>query len=230
MTPANPRGFTPGSTQTSVNDLGTKIGGVAQTLGTIDTEVTTILADQLIVLEALGLAEGTAAQVGSTAIDLQLRAKDVRANVGTAADAAIEANRDTECQAPTSPPGVPDPVPAAEPCNTANGLANTIDARLDTIQGDTADFQALSVRASIERAIADPSQPLIAVYALPAANGGYLETVRDLVTDTITNLSAAGQSVGNGPASLAAANAAFAAGQYADAYTKFATAYRDAAK
>lgn len=230
ITTANPTGFTPGSTQTSVDELGSLIGGVADDLDDIDAEVVEILADQLVVLEALGVAQLSASQVQMVAADLQVRAKDLLANVGTAADGAIEDNSDVECVAATAPAGFLPPVQGAQPCNTANGLANTIDARLDTILTDTADFQALSLRASIERALADPSQPAIGLFALPVDQGGYLETVRDIVTDTITNHTDAGQGVGNAQAALASANESFAAGQFSFAYAEYARAYRAAVR
>ncbi|TVR24937.1 MAG: hypothetical protein EA389_10160 [Ilumatobacter sp.] len=230
VTTENPQGFTPGSTQTSVDELGTLIGGVADDIDTIDAEIIEILADQLVVLEALGVARTSALQIQTIGVSLQLRAGDLRANIGGPDDAAVEANREVVCVPGGAPPGVPEPQPGDQRCNTASGLANTIDDRLDTILSDTADLQALSLRAAIERALADPSQPSIGLFALPAVQGGNLELVADIVTDTLNNHRAAGQGIGNAEATLASANEAYAAGQFSRAYDEYARAYRDAVR
>ena len=230
VTSENPQGFTPGSTQLSVDELGTLISGVADDIDKIDAEIIEILADQRVVLEALGVAQTSALQIQTVGVSLQRRAGDLQANIGGADDGALEANRDIVCIPEGAPPGDPVPQPGDRPCNTSSGLANTIDERLDTILSDTADLQALSLRTAIERALADPSQPSIGLFALPAVQGGYLELVAEIVTDTLNNHRDAGQGIGNAEATLASANEAYAAGQFARAYDEYAKAYRDAVR
>jgi hypothetical protein len=62
---------------------------------------------------------------------------------------------------------------------------DTIDERQDTALANTA--QTLSVRLEIEESLTEPPSPSIALFASPASQGGYLETVRDIVTSTVVN-------------------------------------------
>jgi hypothetical protein len=220
VTTSNPTGITPGSTQTSVDELSTAVAGVATTLDQVDEDLIEILDDQLTVMEALGIAVTSASEVQALANELRTRAQDLRANVGSASDAADEARRDVPCVAGAD----------AAACNTANGLANTIDVRLDTILGNTADLESLTLRMSIERALADPSHQPVGLFALPQAQGGELETVRDIVIDTIARLQAAGQGTGNAASLVATANASLAAGDFVGAYVNFAQAYQSAVR
>ena len=78
--------------------------------------------------------------------------------------------------------------------------------RADTALANTASLQTLSVRIGIERSLTKESNPSIALFALPASQGGYLETVRDIVTSTLVNEVAAGQNInGNADEDLARA-------------------------
>ena len=112
--------------------------------------------------------------------------------------------------------------------STANGLANNLNNRLDTILANTATFQALSVRAEIESMLADRSSPPVAIFVLPASQGGYIEIVRDTVATTIQNELSAGQSVGTAQTNLAQGNAALAAQNYQSAYLSYNAAYLQA--
>ena len=101
--------------------------------------------------------------------------------------------------------------------------------RADTALANTASLQTLSVRLEIERSLTEEPNPSIALFALPASQGGYLETVRDIVTSTLVNEVAAGQKIiGNADEDLAAGNDALAAGHYEQAYQLYAAAYRHA--
>jgi hypothetical protein len=222
VTATNPTGITPGSTQTSVDQLATAVAGVITTVTDVNLRIQQILGRQLAVIESIGLAASSAAQVQSTAADLQVRAKDLKANIGTASDQAVEANRPIDCTAV--------PAPDSEPCNTANGLANTTNSRLDTILADTGDLRSLTLRINIERALSEPSNQPNALYALPADRGGHLELVGDIVARTIADLEAAGESTGNAPSFLATAAAALAAGDFVGAYVAYAKAYQAAAR
>jgi hypothetical protein len=84
------------------------------------------------------------------------------------------------------------------------------------------------VRLQIEHALSEEQNPAIALFTLPASQGGYLETVRDVVTTTVVNELAAGQQIGNAQTDLAAGNDALAAKQYANAYKQYAQAYSEA--
>ncbi len=85
------------------------------------------------------------------------------------------------------------------------------------------------MRLEIEEALAQESRPSIALFALPASQGGYIETVRDIVTSTIVNELAAGQRInGDGEEDLSEGNDALAAGKYELAFQLYAEAYRHA--
>jgi hypothetical protein len=217
VTPTNPKGITPGSTQASVDELSTAVGGVATTLTTVDNRIVQVLADQLVVLESLGVANASATQTQSTAADLQTRSADLTANIGTATDAADEAKRAVDCDA--GAPGA---------CNTSNGLANTTDHRLDDILSATAAASALELRARIEQALAEPANQVVALFATPVEQGGHLELVREIVAETIANLQNAGQTTGNATAIFGTAEAAFAAGDHLGAYVEYGKSYRAA--
>ncbi len=66
------------------------------------------------------------------------------------------------------------------------------------------------------------------MFELPAAKGGKLETVAQIVTDTISNLISAGQSVGSANYYLSLANSLYSAGRYKKSYYYYAYAYRSA--
>jgi len=90
-------------------------------------------------------------------------------------------------------------------------------------------LQTLSLRLAIEEVLIASSGPSVALYALPASQGGYINMVRDIVTSTIVNEVAAGQAVnGDGQEDLAEGNDALAAGKYEQAFQLYAEAYRHA--
>ena len=162
-----------------------------------------------VVINNLGLAKGNTDHIQETSMDLQTRAADLLSSIGTPTDQATYSG--------------------SEPSGTANGLANTIDTREDTALANTASLQTLSVRLEIEESLTEPPKPSVALFALPASQGGYIETVRDIVTSTIVNELAAGQTVNdNAQAKLADGNDALAAGQYDQAFRLYAEAYRHA--
>jgi hypothetical protein len=205
----NPGAYTPASSQASVDRLTAAAAGIDTTIDVITTVINNTTAKLTVVINNLGLAKGNTDQIETTSQDLQTRSDDLLNSVGTATDQATYSGSD--------------------PSGTANGLANTIDDRADTELANTAALQKLSVRLEIEQALADHSKPPIALFQLPASQGGYLETVRDIVTTTVVNELAAGQTLLAGAqANLAAGNDALAAGQYEQAYTLYAAAYSQA--
>jgi hypothetical protein len=205
----NPGQYTPASSQASVDRLTAAAASIDTTIDAITTVINTTTSELTVIINKLGLAKGNTDQIEATSQDLQSRSDDLLNSIGTAADHATYNGSD--------------------PTGTANGLANTIDDRADTTLANTAALQKLSVRLEIEQSLADHSKPPIALFQLPASQGGYLETVRDIVTTTLVNELAAGQTVLSGAqANLAAGNDALAAKQYEQAYTFYAAAYSQA--
>ena len=201
--------YTRASSQASVDRLTTAAAGIDTTLNVITTVINTTTAKLIVVINNLGLAKGNTDAIQATSMDLQARAIDLLSSVGTPTDQATYTG--------------------SEPSGTANGLANTIDARQDTALANTASMQTLNVRLEIEETLSEAPRSSLALFALPASQGGYLETVRDVVTTTIVNELAAGQRIiGGAQEDLAAGNDALAAGQYEAAYQLYTEAYRHA--
>jgi hypothetical protein len=201
--------YTRASSQASVDRLTTAAAGIDTTLNVITTVINTTTAKLIVVINNLGLAKGNTDAIQATSMDLQARAIDLLSSVGTPTDQATYTG--------------------SEPSGTANGLANTIDTRQDTALANTASMQTLNVRLEIEETLSEAPRSSLALFALPASQGGYLETVRDIVTTTIVNELAAGQRIiGGAQEDLAAGNDALAAGQYEAAYQLYTEAYRHA--
>jgi hypothetical protein len=210
--PSDPEGgtnFVPASTQVSVDALAALVGGVKTTLDAIQLTINEATADLTEGLNTLGVAQGTANNIQATAIDLQSRTDALLATIGTAGD--------------TTTPVCETAVPTT--C-TANGLANTINTRMDTILANTASLQAVQLRAEIERALAAAGPSVVTLYALPSSQGGYLELVASIVTQTVNTET----SIGNAQMYLAAGNQKYGAGQFEAAYQQYALAYQTAAR
>jgi hypothetical protein len=103
----------------------------------------------------------------------------------------------------------------------ANDNANTAD-----ILASLGETRQLVLRTQIEANLAASLN--VVLYMLPAAQGGYLEKVRDIVTADIQKLQAAGQSVGNASHHLSKGNTAYSKGQYKEAYKYYQMAYKAA--
>jgi hypothetical protein len=90
-------------------------------------------------------------------------------------------------------------------------------------------LQQLQVRMEIEANLSRPPSTVfpVALLQLPNAFGGYLETVKSIVTDVVAKQTAVGHGSPNAARDLAAADAAFAAGQYKTAYQDYSKAYSD---
>jgi hypothetical protein len=101
--------------------------------------------------------------------------------------------------------------------------------KLDALTITVGDQGKLDLRLKIEEDLSQPGNHPIALFEVPAAGGGYLNLTRDIVADTIAKMQAAGQSVGNAQAFLAAGDAAVVAHDYKTAYADYGKAYRDAA-
>jgi hypothetical protein len=200
--PAQPGVTVRASSQISVDTLTVLAGGIKATLDDIQTRTVVITANLSDLINSLAKAQGTANTILATVTDLQDRS-----------DALLDA--------------IGNP-PTVENETTANGLANTLNKRLDTILANTDAFQKLSVRAEIERTLADRSSPPVAMFALPAVQHGYLEVVRDIVALTIQNELTAGMTVGTAQTNLQQGDTALAAKNYQAAYLAYAAAYLQA--
>ncbi|MBV8986675.1 MAG: hypothetical protein JOZ68_16850 [Acidimicrobiia bacterium] len=93
-------------------------------------------------------------------------------------------------------------------------------------------FQSLQLRMAIEENLATNKTftGAVGLYEVPAANGGYLDLVKTIVTDTVNKETAAGQgNPAKAATDLATANNYFANHQYKLAYKTYCTAYNDVA-
>lgn len=70
----------------------------------------------------------------------------------------------------------------------------------------------------------------VALFLTPTANGGYLDLVQTIVTQTLANIRNAGGSIGSAQTYLNQANAFKTAGKFKDAYKSYRKAYKAAAK
>ena len=86
--------------------------------------------------------------------------------------------------------------------------------------------QRLVIRTQIEACLA--AGLTVALYQLPESQGGYLEIVRDIVTEDIQRLQAVGQRIGNALHFLELGNEAYSQGSYKDAYKNYLHAYNAA--
>lgn len=83
---------------------------------------------------------------------------------------------------------------------------------------------AAAMRVAIERALSNGDR--IIWFMLPAAVGGHLELVRQIVDDSIAAMQAIGVSVARSSADFQQGDAAFAAGDYRNAYEWYGRAYQ----
>jgi len=111
-----------------------------------------------------------------------------------------------------------------------NDNANTATI-LTNANANKTELRDLILRTQIEADLAMVDGAAVAaLYELPNANGGYLDLVMTIVTETIANIQAAGASVGNAQSALNDANAAKAAGNFKAAYALYRKAYKAAGK
>jgi hypothetical protein len=109
-----------------------------------------------------------------------------------------------------------------------NDNANTT-AIITNDNANKNELRDLMLRTQIEAdlAAADAATP-VALYLTPNANGGYLDLVQSIVTETLANVTAAGGNVGPAQSFLTQANAQKAAGQFKTAYANYRKAYKRA--
>ncbi|MGI9166941.1 MAG: hypothetical protein ACR2G5_11265 [Pyrinomonadaceae bacterium] len=106
--------------------------------------------------------------------------------------------------------------------NTANIIAN------DNANANALRDLLLRTQIEADLAEADSATP-VAWYLTPTANGGHLNLVQAIVTETLGNILAAGGSIGNAQSFLTRANADKAAGNFKSAYDNYRKAYKAAA-
>lgn len=94
------------------------------------------------------------------------------------------------------------------------------------IDGEVATTQTLDVRLEIEHALTGGLS--VGIFELPLSQGGFLETLRAIVSDAISKLLGAGQPVGTATKSLALGDTAYASKQYKAAYYDYMSAYQTA--
>jgi hypothetical protein len=110
-------------------------------------------------------------------------------------------------------------------------IINNDNANLATIISNTNALRDLMLRTQIEADLAMvDGAAVVALYETPTANGGYLDLVTTIVTDTLAHVQAAGGSVSNAQGFLDDANAAKAAGNFKGAYALYRRAYKAAGK
>lgn len=112
--------------------------------------------------------------------------------------------------------------------NHLNSVDNDILTRDTQIDNEISTFQTLEVRMQIEANLA--AGRTIGLFEVPVADGGYLETVRSIVNDTIGKLTAAGMTINGATKYLALGDTAYASKLYKTAYADYLTAYTTAVK
>ena len=121
--------------------------------------------------------------------------------------------------------------------NTTTSLSTTINNQLTKLDTDVLNqaaltntaigaFQTLDISLDIQRAL--DAGLSVGLFELPSSQGGYIQTLRAIVANAISSMTAAGQSVGTAAKSLAHGDAALAANQYKTAYQDYMTAYQAA--
>jgi hypothetical protein len=117
--------------------------------------------------------------------------------------------------------------------NTTTIIDNDNANMIAIITNDNAnknELRDLIRRTQIEAdlAEADNATP-VALYLTPNANGGHLDLVQTIVTQTLASIQAAGGSIGNAQTFLDRANADKAVGRFKSAYGNYRKAYKAAA-
>ena len=106
--------------------------------------------------------------------------------------------------------------------NTTNIVNNS--------NANTMALDDLVLHSQIEADLATESNGVkVAWFMTPTANGGKLDLVKQIVTLTLANTTAAGGSIGNAQMFFDRANADKAAGNFKSAYDNYRKAYKSAA-
>lgn len=98
------------------------------------------------------------------------------------------------------------------------------------IKQNAADAHDLDLRLAIEADLQGGPPNGLVMFQLPKANGGYLETVEQIVNDDISNVLATGQSIGQAQKFFSDGLTAMSSGRFKDAFKAFQKAYSELAK
>ncbi len=116
--------------------------------------------------------------------------------------------------------------------NTANIITNAnnntafLDGQITAAKNELRD---LILRTQIEADLAEnDNASYVALYVTPTAQGGYLDFVQFIVTDTLAKMQASGINTKNAQSFLNKANADKASGDYKSAYANYRKAYKAA--
>jgi hypothetical protein len=104
-----------------------------------------------------------------------------------------------------------------------------IQADIDAMYHNSIQLNNLEFRVMVEQNLLNTSAPM-ALLELPATQGGYLESVRNILADTINNMTYAGLNMASATSSMLQGDKAYASSQYKQAYSYYQTAYGQAVK
>lgn len=109
---------------------------------------------------------------------------------------------------------------------------DTLQETVDEFVEEFKKFAARDLRIKIEDNLAGHGvhPNALALFQLPATLGGYLDTARVIVVETIDNMRLAGENILNAETRLAQGDAEYQSGNYKRAYQRYSEAYAAAAK
>ncbi|HXG93320.1 MAG TPA: hypothetical protein VNN73_13310 [Blastocatellia bacterium] len=111
--------------------------------------------------------------------------------------------------------------------NLANSKLDMANAKLDQLIASLAAFQAQNLRLQIEANMSNgTNDAAVGSFALPAAQGGFLELARSILVETIQKTQATGQGISNAQTYLVQGDQHRAAGRFREAYDSYRQAYR----
>lgn len=109
-----------------------------------------------------------------------------------------------------------------EECHTQDDLVDAGNAQAG--YNNTISLYNLEFRLMVENNLGNTTSPM-ALFEVPAAQGGYLESVRAIVNNVITGLAYAGVVVTNAQSAMATGDIYYGQGKYKSAYKQYQTAY-----
>lgn len=207
------------ATQVSVN-------AVQNTLNTTVTNLTALQTSVNAVQASVNAASTLLSAVQAGVNNVQSSVNSVQSSVNTANTAltALQATAD----------GIQTGVTGANTkLDTALTSLSTAQTKLDTLLAQTGGIPAfleLAVRMQIEANLSDEQNKIVALFALPAAQNGHLETTRAIVLEVIQMTRATGQFVGQALDFLAVGDRRAGQGQFKLAYEEYRKAYRTATR
>jgi hypothetical protein len=107
-------------------------------------------------------------------------------------------------------------------CQTQDDLVDAGNAQAG--YNNTVSLYNLEFRLMVEDNLGNTASPM-GLFELPAAQGGYLESVRAIVNNIISDMAYAGVSVTSAQAALSTGDVYYGQGKYKSAYKEYQTAY-----